>query len=441
MHKILIANRGAIARRVIRSAHKLGLETVAIYSEADAAAPYLAEATHAYSLKGFRAEESYLDQDQLFQVLQDSGADAVHPGYGFLSEHAGFADEVRKRDATFIGPSSKLITDMGDKVSARKKISALGFPIFAGSDLVDEKAALVAAEQMGYPLLIKPSGGGGGLGMIRCANEEQLKVGLAQARAVAERAFASSGVYLERYIQKPRHVEFQILGDGRGGAIHAFERDCSIQRRNQKLIEESPAPGLDEGWLLEQADKAAAACAKLNYDNAGTLETLVGADNDIGFLEMNTRIQVEHGVTEGITGMDLVAEQIRLAQGAPLPANPKRSGHAIEARIYAEDSQTLLPSTGRISVYRPPKMHAVRVETGYGEGQEVTPYYDAMLAKVIAHAPTRELAIGRLSVALQAFEIKGVRTNQALLLSILGHADFLAGKVDTQLLERMRGGS
>ncbi len=311
-------------------------------------------------------------------------------------------------------------------------------PTFAGSDLIiDINSAREAAQRIGFPLVVKPSGGGGGMGMQVVEHMGDLEAALAQAQAVADAAFANGGLYLERWIEKPRHIEYQILADEHGNAMHLYERECSVQRRHQKLIEESPAPGIDAKVLREQAQRGADICAQLGYNNLGTMETLY-SDGDSGFLEMNTRIQVEHGVTEEVTGIDLVQQQILLSAGADLPAKPSAmKGHAIEVRLYAEDAQTLMPSTGMLRAFDMPKLFGVRVETGYQQGQEVSPYYDALLAKIIGTGSTREQAIGRVVVALQAFTIEGVRTNAALLLRVLRSPDFLQGNIDTGMVERM----
>lgn len=440
MQKILIANRGAIARRVVRACNHLGLQSVVVYSEADAGAPYLQEASEAYPLVGVTPMDTYLNQALLLAIARDSGADALHPGYGFLAEHAAFAQAVIDQGLTFIGPQPTWLAQMGNKVEARSLMAQHGFPVFPGSELLtDPHQAAALAAQIGYPVMVKPTGGGGGMGMVVVEDESRLADAMAQASAIAGSAFADSGVYLERYLERPRHIEFQILGDGQGNAIHLYERECSVQRRNQKLLEESPAPGLAASQVTAVADQAAAVCAQLGYDNVGTLESLFTRDQQVGFLEMNTRIQVEHGVTEEITGCDLVATQIALAGGGMLPAQPPRQGFAMEVRLYAEDTDSLLPSTGRLSVFRPPNMQGLRVETGYQEGQTITPHYDAMLAKLIAHGDTREKAIGRLLVGLKAFEVSGVKTNAGLLTAILQHPEFLSGQVDTGLVDRIRG--
>ncbi len=435
--KVLIANRGAIARRIVRACNELGVASVVVYSPADAAAPYLEEASQAYPLTGLRPVDSYLDQHQLLEIARQSGADAVHPGYGFLSENSTFARAVIEAGMVFIGPDPSWLERMGDKVSARRMMAEQGMTTFAGSDLVTDLAsAKQAAEQIGFPLVVKPSGGGGGMGMQVVQDMAGLERALAQARAVADAAFGNDDLYLERWIEKPRHIEYQILADEHGNAMHLYERECSVQRRHQKLIEESPAPGVDPQLLRQQADLGTRVCAKLGYNNLGTLETLY-SQGETGFLEMNTRIQVEHGVTEEVTGIDLVQQQMLLAAGGQLPSVVPMTGHAIEVRVYAEDAQTLMPSTGVLRVFQPPNLHGVRIETGYQQGQEVSPYYDALLAKVIAKGNTRAQAIGRVLVALQAFQIQGVQTNVALLLRVLQDPEFLAGNVDTGIVERI----
>ena len=421
MQKILITNRGAIARRVVRACSEMGLESVVVFSDADADAPYLQEASEAYPLAGVAPGDTYLNQAKLLEIAKQCGADAVHPGYGFLAENASFAQSVIDQELIFIGPQPRWLSQMGDKVAARALLAEHGFPVFPGSALLTSaQDAERAAQEIGYPVIVKPSGGGGGMGMVVVQHAEQLATALAQASAIAGSAFADSGVYLEKFLLRPRHVEFQILADGKGNAV-----------------EESPAPCVEPRLVAEVADKAAAVCADLGYDNVGTLESLFTPDQQVGFLEMNTRIQVEHGVTEAVTGFDLVQAQIRLADGDELPEQPGREGYAMEVRLYAEDSLTLMPSTGRLSVFRPPRMHGLRVETGYCEGQEVTPYYDAMLAKLIAHGDTREKAIGRLLVGLKAFAVVGVKTNADLLMAILQHEVFLSGHVDTGLVQRI----
>jgi acetyl-CoA carboxylase biotin carboxylase subunit len=440
--KILVANRGAIARRIVRACTELGVQSVVVYSPVDIQAPYIAEATEAYPLRGDAAVDGYLDQDQLLAIAHKCRADGIHPGYGFLSENSAFAQRVIDEGLAFIGPSPQWLDQMGDKVSARTVMAKLGMPIFAGSELITDVAQAEAfAQSEGFPLVVKPAGGGGGMGMQVVHTKDQLGPALLQAKAIASKAFAASGVYLERWIEAPRHIEFQIIADQQGNAMHLFERECSVQRRHQKLIEESPAPGLDSTAVVERAESCAQICAQLGYDNLGTVETLYTPAGEVGFLEMNTRIQVEHGVTEEVTGVDLVQLQISLACGGSLPKQVTRTGFAIEARLYAEDPETQFPSTGILSIFKPPKLFAVRVETGYQEGQTVSPYYDPMLAKIIARGDTREQAIGRLLIALKAFQVAGVSTNSSLLMRVLQDAAFLRGEVDTNIIQRIQGSS
>ncbi len=438
LDKVLVCNRGAIARRIVRACREMGIKSVAVFSEADAGAPHIAEADEAYALPGSQPRETYLNQDLLLEIARRAGADAVHPGYGFLAENPDFAEAAIEQGLCFIGPRPRWLREMGDKVAARQLMAGRGFPVFAGSGLLDgDDAAVAAADDIGYPVLVKPSGGGGGMGMLAVHDPADLLTAIKQARAVADSAFANGSVYLERLLVQPRHIEFQVAGDGNGNAIHLYERECSVQRRNQKLIEETPAPGIDRGFIQQTAELAAKVCGDLGYDNVGTLETLFSASGEVGFLEMNTRIQVEHGVTEMVTGCDLVQLQIRLATGEPLPAIAAPEGFAIEARLYAEDPETLMPSTGRLALFRYPALHGVRIETGYQEGQNVTPFYDALLAKIIAHGSTREMAIGRLLVALRAFEVAGVKTNARLLERVLQDGAFLRGEVDTSIVSRL----
>ncbi|MEZ5558857.1 MAG: biotin carboxylase N-terminal domain-containing protein [Pseudomonadales bacterium] len=434
-HRVLIANRGAIARRVIQACNALGVESVALYSEADADAPYLAEATRALPLPGVKAADSYLNMPALLGRLAESGADAVHPGYGFLSESAGFARAVADAGAHFIGPAPHWLERMGDKVAARALMAERGFPVFAGSGALESlREARDFAAEAGYPLMLKPVGGGGGIGMQVLRDDADLAAAFERCARLADAAFADPRLFLETFCMAPRHVEIQVLGDGAGGAVHLYERACSLQLRHPKVVEESPAPGLERDALDALAMQAERITGELGYDNVGTVETLRAGDGRYGFLEMNTRVQVEHGVTEAVTGLDLVATQISLAAGGALPARPQLQGHALEVRVYAEHPRTALPSCGRLTRFRPPVMHGVRVDTGYAEGQTVTPYYDPLLAKVIGFGGSREQAIGRVLVALKGFEVLGVDTNMALLRAVLQDDDFLAGRIDTGYL-------
>jgi len=440
---VLIANRGAVARRVVRACHALGVEAVVVYSDADAGAPYLAEADRVLPLAGVRAGETYLNQQALIDCLISSGADAVHPGYGFLAENAAFARAVAATGAVFVGPDPRWLEAFGDKTRARTLMARQGFPVGPGSAAFEgPRAALEAAAALGYPLLVKPVAGGGGLGMARVTDPSELPAAVRRAAATAAASFGDGRVYLERWLEGARHIEFQVLGDGRGNALYLGERDCSSQRRQQKVVEEAPAPGMDAAWLAHLGEQAARALGQLDYGGLATVETLVSAGPEAQFLEVNPRLQVEHGVTEAITGVDLVAAQLREAasRGDPaaasaLPAAGPIRGHAVEARIYAEDDAGR-PSTGRLRRFEAPALDGVRVDTGYAAGQWVTPWYDPLLAKVIAHGDSRARAIGRLQVALRAFVIEGVASNRPLLARLLGHDDFLAARVDVGWLER-----
>ena len=443
--KVLVANRGAVASRVLRALNEMGIESVAVYSEADAGAPYLAMASETYAIGPAPARESYLNQDLILEVLKKSHADGVHPGYGFLSENAGFAQRVADAGAKFIGPSPKWIDAMGHKTRARELAAKYGMPMSSGSDVLpaDPDAILAAARTLGFPVLVKPAGGGGGIGMLPAKDESQLLDVVERSRSMASRGFGNAEVYLERLLEKPRHVEFQVLGDQHGNAAHLFERDCSVQRRNQKVIEEAPAPGISREKAHEMADRIAGIMRKMGYDNIGTVEMLMGAEGSFNFLEMNTRLQVEHGVTEEVTGVDLVKAQIRSAAGEKLadilPSKIEVRGHAIEARVYAEDPKNFYPSPGKLTVFRPPRGDGVRVETGYAEGREVTPHYDPMIAKVIVHADTRDAAIDKLIEALEAFEIQGPKNNIPAVVAILRSEPFRAGRVHTGLIPEVLG--
>ena len=440
MKRVLIANRGAIARRLVRAMKDLGVESLVIYSEADEGSAYIDEASSAVRMDGNRPDETYLNKEAILEIAKKHGADAIHPGYGFLSENASFARQVKNSGLLFIGPDPDLIEQMGEKVKGRETMAVHGFPVFPGSEALENMENIdELARGIGFPLVVKPSGGGGGIGMQVVSHLQDLSVAIARASSIAEKAFSDSSLYLEKWIDRPRHIEFQIIGDGKGGCVHAFDRECSVQRRHQKLIEESPSPGLDETMLSERAELAAEVCRKIKYGSLGTLETLFLQNGEMGFLEMNTRIQVEHGVTEEVIGLDLVKLQLSLMAGRPLPDQQDivRKGFAIEARLYAEDPDSMFPSTGRLETFRPPKMFGVRIETGYQRGQAITPYYDPLLAKVIAKGNTREQAIGRLSVALRAFDVSGVKTNAALLQKVLNSDEFLKGNIDTGLLDRL----
>ncbi len=442
-NKVLVANRGAVAARVLRALDAMGIKSAAVYSEADYGAPYLAMASETYAIGEAPARASYLNQELLLDVIKRAGADGVHPGYGFLSENSEFAQRIEDGGARFIGPSPKWIAAMGHKTRARELAAQYGMPMSKGSDvLAAEPAAILAAAQaIGYPVLVKPAGGGGGIGMLPAHNDSELLTAVERSRSMASRGFGTTEVYLERLLERPRHVEFQVLGDRHGSAIHLFERDCSVQRRNQKVIEEAPAPAIERSRVIAIADQIAAIVKQMGYDNIGTVEMLMGSDGSFGFLEMNTRLQVEHGVTEEVTGFDLVKAQIRSAAGekldAILPQKIAVTGHAIQARVYAEDPKTFFPSPGKLVVFRPPTDKTIRIETGYAEGRDVTPHYDPLLAKVIVHAEHRDAAIGQLVRALEAFDIKGLKTNIPAVLAVLRSDQFASGEVHTGLISEV----
>ncbi|MBI4082752.1 MAG: biotin carboxylase [Candidatus Lambdaproteobacteria bacterium] len=440
--KVMVANRGAVASRVIRCLRQLGCRSVAVYSAADQGAPYLDEADERFLIGPPDARASYLNQEALIEVVRRSGADALHPGYGFLAENAAFALRVMGEGCFFIGPQPKWLETMGHKTQARELMRQHGMPMSPGSGVLHEDDAnpgriVAEARRIGFPVLIKPAGGGGGIGMIAASNEEELTKAMARSRALAARTFSIQDVYLEKLLLHPRHVELQVLGDSYGTVRHLYERDCSVQRRNQKVIEEAPAPAVPRPEIEFVATEVVRILNEIGYDNIGTVEMLRGADGTFSFLEMNTRLQVEHAVTEAITGIDLVAAQIKAAAGAPLrdilPERIPFEGHAIEARVYAEDPKRFLPSPGPLERFRPPRIDGVRIETGFAEGMAVTPHYDPLIAKVIARSADRAGALRLLAEALGAFEIRGVRTNIPFLLSTLAHPSFVAGAVHTGL--------
>jgi acetyl-CoA carboxylase biotin carboxylase subunit len=445
--KVLVANRGAVASRVIRSLRRLGVRSVAVYSEADRDLPYVGEADEAYLLGPPQARESYLHSERLLALAHACGADALHPGYGFLSENPAFASACEAAGIRFVGPRAAVMEALAHKYRARQRMAAMGMPMAPGTGVlpIDENRALAEAAGVGFPLMLKPAAGGGGIGMQACASAAALPAAIAQSRRVAERAFGNGELYAERLLTQPRHIEFQIVGDTHGEAMHLFERDCSVQRRHQKVIEETAAPALDAGRVAAAAAQAAECLRTLGYDNIGTVEMLHDEALGFCFLEVNARLQVEHAVTEQVTGVDLVATQLRLAAGERLrdvvPAAPARNGHAIQARVYAEDPLKFLPSPGTLSRFRTPNLPGVRMECGFREGNAVTPYYDPMLAKVIAHAPTRTAAIGLLTEALRQFEIEGVRHNLPFLLEVLGSEAFRSGRVHTGLVSELRATS
>ena len=441
MRRVLVANRGEIALRIIRACRDEGLETVAVYSDADAQAPFVRAADQAIRIGPASPAESYLRIDALLDAASKSGADAVHPGYGFLSERAAFAQAVVDAGLIFIGPPASAITAMGDKTSARRLMAAAGVPIVPGSTsaLTDPVEAARVALEIGYPVLVKAAAGGGGKGMRVVREPDQLAAALQTASSEAAKSFGDGSVYLEKYIELPRHVEIQILADHQR-TIHIGERECSIQRRHQKLLEEAPSIAVDPALRERMGAAAVAAGAAVGYRGAGTCEFLLAANGEFYFLEMNTRIQVEHPVTEEVYGVDLVREQLRIARGLPMsipegPLAPR--GWAIECRITSEDpANGLLPSAGTIRWMRAPAGPGVRWESGVESGSEVTLYYDSMLAKLIVHAPDRPRAIEVMQRALRELTVVGVATNVPFHRQLLADPDFIRGAIDIQFLER-----
>ena len=444
MSKILIANRGEIARRIIRACRAVNLPSVAVHSEADADLPFVSEADERVAIGPSPARESYLDPARILHAAAETGATAIHPGYGFLAENAGFAEAVMDAGVTWIGPSPDTIRAMGDKGRARGIAEAAGVPVVPGSQrFADGQTAGIAdaAEAVGYPLLVKASAGGGGIGMQRVDTPDALEKTVAATQSMAQKAFGDGTVFLERFIPTARHVEVQVFGYGDGTGLHLFERDCSLQRRYQKVIEEAPAPGLSAATRLRMTDAALALVAATQYAGAGTVEFILDvATEEFFFLEMNTRIQVEHPVTEMITGRDLVAMQISLALGHGerlAQSDIAVNGASVECRLYAENpAKKFFPSPGKLTTLRlPPEDGALRIETAYAEGNAITPYYDPLIAKIIAHGEDRGAAIARAVAALRATEVEGPATNRDFLIACLGHPDFAAGRVHTGFID------
>ncbi|MGE4220057.1 MAG: acetyl-CoA carboxylase biotin carboxylase subunit [Alphaproteobacteria bacterium] len=444
--RILIANRGEIACRIARTCRRLGIASAAVYSDADAGARHVAAADEAWAIGGAAPQESYLAVDRILAAAKASGAQAVHPGYGFLSENADFAEACAAAGLVFIGPPPAAIRAMGSKSAAKRLMEDAGVPLVPGYHGEDQDPDRLAAEaaRIGYPVLIKASAGGGGKGMRMVAEAEAFPAALESARREARAAFGDPHVLVEKYLTRARHVEVQVFADGHGNVVHLFERDCSIQRRHQKVVEEAPAPGLSDSVRTAMTDAALAAARAVGYVNAGTVEFILDADreDDPGgfyFMEMNTRLQVEHPVTEAITGIDLVEWQIRIAAGAPLPMRQQdiqAHGHAIEVRLYAEDpARDFLPQTGRLLRFDLPETMDVRVDAGVGAGDAVTAFYDPMIAKLVVAGPDREAAVLRLRAALAQTRLAGLRTNRDFLLATARHPDFLAGPVDTGFIE------
>jgi len=441
--KILIANRGEIALRILRACKELGVATVAVHSTADADAMHVRLADESVCIGPPPAKDSYLNIPALLAACEITGADAVHPGYGFLSESARFAEILADHNLHFIGPRAEHIRIMGDKIEAKKTAVRLGIPVVPGSEgaVGGDDEAIKVGTDIGFPVLVKAAAGGGGRGMKVARTADDLALALSTARAEAKSAFGDAAVYLEKYLEKPRHIEMQVLGDGRGGAIHLGERDCSLQRRHQKVWEEGPSPVIDAASRARIGAIVTKAMRELKYLGAGTIEFLY-EDGEFYFIEMNTRIQVEHPVTELITGIDLVKTQLLIAAGEKLPfsqGDVQFRGHAIECRINAEDPRTFVPSPGPIKLWHPPGGPGIRIDSHVYSGYNVPPHYDSLIGKLIAHGDTRETAIARMRNALLEFVVEGIKTNAALHQEILAHAAFQAGGLDIHYLERRLG--
>ena len=441
--KVLIANRGEIALRIQRACKELGVSTVAVHSTADADAMHVRLADESVCIGPPQASESYLNIPRLLAACEITGADAVHPGYGFLSENARFAEILEEHHITFIGPTSEHIRLMGDKITAKETAKKLGIPVVPGSagEVTNEADALKIAKEMGFPVLVKATAGGGGRGMKVAHSAQDLGIALGTARSEAKAAFGNDSVYIEKYLTKPRHIEIQVFGDGQGNAIHLGERDCSLQRRHQKVMEEAPSPALNAAARAKIGETVAVAMRKLKYRGAGTVEFLF-EDGEFYFIEMNTRLQVEHPVTEAITGIDLVLEQLRVASGAQLTLKQSDvtfSGHAIECRINAENPRTFRPSPGKITYWHPPGGLGVRVDSGVYQGYSIPPYYDSLIGKLIVHGKTRNECLMRLKRALGEFVIDGIETTIPLFNELIRQPDIANGLYDIHWLEKFLG--
>ena len=444
MRRILIANRGEIAVRVIRACRELEIPSVAVYSDADARAPHVFLAVRAVRIGPASPAESYLSISAILDAARTTGADAIHPGYGFLSENAEFASSCEQAGITFIGPPAAVIERLGLKIAARALAGEAGVPVVPGETPADQSTAAIAAaaRRVGFPVLLKPSAGGGGIGMKTIRDDQALGAGIEQARREATAAFGDGTLYVERLIDRPRHVEIQVLADNHGSVVYLFERECSIQRRHQKVVEETPSPALTPPLRRRMGEAAVALARAAGYRNAGTVEFLLEGTGDRGsfyFLEVNTRLQVEHPVTERVTGVDLVHGQIAIARGDRLPWSQEsltQRGHAIEVRVYAEDpANDDLPQAGPLLLYREPSMPGIRIDSGAYEGGEVSVHYDPLIAKLIADGETREVARRRALEALRNYPILGIRTNVSFLIEILQHPRFVSGDIDTRFLD------
>ncbi|PZR35312.1 MAG: acetyl-CoA carboxylase biotin carboxylase subunit [Azospira oryzae] len=439
--KLLVANRGEIALRIMRSAKEMGIKTVAVYSEADRQALHVRFADEAVCIGPPPSSESYLRMEKILDAAAQTGAQAIHPGYGFLSENAVFAKKVKEAGLLFIGPSAESIELMGSKLGAKAAVARFNVPLVPGTaePISDISKAKKIAKDIGYPVLIKASAGGGGKGMRIVDKESEFDEQMERAVSEAKSAFGDGSVFIEKYVTQPRHIEFQIFGDQHGNVVHLFERECSIQRRHQKVVEEAPSSLLTPELRKQMGEAAVNAAKAANYFNAGTIEFIMDADKNFYFLEMNTRLQVEHPVTEQITGIDLVKLQIKIAEGEPLPFKQedlKINGHAIEVRVYAEDpSNNFLPDIGTLKTYKRPQGHGIRVDDGFEQGMAIPFYYDPMIAKMICHDETREKAIGKTIRAIEEYEITGLETTLGFCRFVMNHPAFRSGHFDTQFVE------
>lgn len=442
-NKILIANRGEIASRIIRTCNRLGIDTVAIYSEADAEAPFVNEATEAICIGEGQAKKSYLDIEKVIQVAKETNVDAIHPGYGFLSENPAFVRRVEEEGITFIGPSAAVMELMGSKLSSRIKMHEAGIPVVPGSErkLDTIEDAIDVAKEIGYPVMLKASAGGGGIGMRLIHNEAELHQFFDATKQQAQNFFGDDTVFLEQLIEGPRHIEVQIAADANGNVVHIFERECSVQRKHQKVIEETLSPYLDDALREKLLAMAVKGAKHIGYKNVGTMEFIFDKDKNFYFLEMNTRLQVEHPVTEEITGLDLVEWQIKLAANESIPITQeeiKSSGHAIECRLYAEDPDTYFPSPGKIERLTIPEKEA-RFDFGVVEGSTVSPFYDPMIGKIIVHEENRAQAIQKMTNVLRNMKVEGIKTNLPLLIEIMENKAFQAGDYTTNFLSELKG--
>jgi acetyl-CoA carboxylase biotin carboxylase subunit len=441
IRKLLVANRGEIALRVIRTCRELGIRTVAVFSDTDRRCLHVLSADEAYPIGGPSPHESYLNKSKIIEIARRASADAIHPGYGFLAENPLFADAVVEAGLIFVGPSGSAIRRMGDKTEARKVARDLGIPTINGSvdPLKDLEEGIQTAREIGYPVLLKAAAGGGGKGMRIVRSEEELDSAFLMAQSEAKGAFGDDRVYIEKYLESPRHIEMQIIADSFGNVVYLGERECSIQRRHQKIIEESPSTAVNETLRGQLGDAAVRLAKSSGYINAGTLEFLLDGDGKFSFLEMNTRLQVEHPVTEEVTGLDLVKLQIRVAEGERLPFDQdqvRTFGHAIECRICAEDPEhSFMPSTGTLTRYQPPQGN-IRVENGYSDGDEISVYYDSLMAKVISWGQTRDDAIASMQRALEEFSVEGVKSTIPFCQFVLEHKDFADGNINTRFIEK-----